>query len=47
MYILTTLGKIDFKPLKKFNGYNFYIFFTVFDTINFGKKNFDLAKCPF
>ena len=35
---LTTLGKIDFKPLDKFNGYDFYIFITVFDAINFGKK---------
>ena len=41
-----TLGIIDFRPLRKFNGCNFHIFFTVFDAINFGKKIFDLAKCP-
>ena len=44
---LYTLGMIDFKPLRKFNGCNFHIFFTVFDVINFSKKIFDLAKCPF
>ena len=44
---INTLGKIDFKPLDKFNGYDFYIFITVFDAINFGKKIFDVAKCPF
>ena len=43
---LSTLGIIDFRPLKKFNGCNFHIFFTVFDAINFGKKSFDLAKYP-
>ena len=41
-----TLGMIDFRSLKKFNGCNFHIFITVFDALNCGKKIFDLAKCP-
>ena len=45
--ILTTLGKTDFKPLRKFNGANFYICFAILSEEPKIIEKIDLAKCPF
>ena len=46
LYILITLGKIDFRPLRKFNGANFYILFVFFSEEPIFIEKKDLAKCP-
>ena len=42
-----TLGKTDFKPLRKFNGANFYICFAFLSEEPKIIEKIDLAKCPF
>jgi hypothetical protein len=44
---LFTLGKTDFKPLRKFNGANFYIYFAFLSEEPKIIEKIDLAKCPF
>ena len=44
---LLTLGKTDFKPLRKFNGANFYICFAFLSEEPKIIEKIDLAKCPF
>ena len=44
---LSTLGKIDFRPLRKFNGANFYICFAFLSEEPKIIEKIDLAKCPF
>ena len=44
---LFTLGKTDFKTLRKFNGANFYICFEFLSEEPKTIEKIDLAKCPF
>ena len=42
-----TLGKTDFKPLRKSNGANFYVCFAFLTEEPQMIEKIDLEKCPF